>query len=115
VHGGDGLDELTTTTVSHVCELKNGKIRRFEISPGDLGLATATAADIRGDDPEQNAAAIRALFDGRPLVAGVKALLSHIHGDPTLAAVKPPLAAYSAADRRSVASGYDAVRARRVA
>ena len=64
VHGGDGLDELTTTTVSHVCELKNGAIRRFEISPGDLGLATASKADILGGDPEQNAEAIRALFDG---------------------------------------------------
>ena len=64
VHGGDGLDELTTTTVSHVCELKNGAIRRFEISPSDLGLEPAVAADIRGGDPEQNAAAIRALFDG---------------------------------------------------
>ena len=36
VHGGDGLDEITTTTVTHVCELKNGNIRRFEISPGRL-------------------------------------------------------------------------------
>ncbi len=64
VHGGDGLDELTTTTVSHVCELKNGAIRRFEISPSDLGLATASKSDLQGGDPEQNAAAIRALFDG---------------------------------------------------
>ncbi len=64
VHGGDGLDELTTTTVSHVCELKNGAIRRFEISPADLGLAPASSTDIRGGTPEENAAAIRALFDG---------------------------------------------------
>jgi 4-hydroxy-tetrahydrodipicolinate synthase len=61
------------------------------------------------------AVAIRSLFDGKPLVAGVKALLSHIHGDPALAKVKPPLADYSAADRAVVASGYDAVRAKRVA
>jgi len=61
------------------------------------------------------AVAIRSLFDGKPLVAGVKALLSHIHGDPALAKVKPPLADYSAADRAAVASGYDAVRAKRVA
>jgi anthranilate phosphoribosyltransferase len=64
VHGGDGLDELTTTTVSHVCELKNGAIRRFEISPTDLGLATASMADLKGGDPAENAVAIRALFDG---------------------------------------------------
>src|SRR5262249_16654088 len=28
------------------------------------------------------AVAIRSLFDGKPLVSGVKALLAHIHGDP---------------------------------
>jgi 4-hydroxy-tetrahydrodipicolinate synthase len=62
-----------------------------------------------------NAVAIRGLFDGKPLVAGVKALLAHIHDDPALALVKPPLAAYAAADRAAVAAGHDAVRAKRVA
>ena len=61
------------------------------------------------------AVAIRKLFDGRALVSGVKALLSHIHGDPALGWVKPPLAAFSAADRAAVFAGYDAVRAKRVA
>jgi 4-hydroxy-tetrahydrodipicolinate synthase len=61
------------------------------------------------------AVAIRKLFDGKPLVPGVKALLAHIHGDPALARVKPPLAAFSAADRTAVVAGHDAVRAKRVA
>ncbi len=61
------------------------------------------------------AVAIRKLFDGKPLVSGVKALLAHIHGDPALARVKPPLAPFSAADRAAVIAGYDAVRAKRVA
>jgi len=61
------------------------------------------------------AAAIRKLFDGKPLVSGVKALLAYIHGDPALARVKPPLAAFAAADRAAVIAGYDAVRAKRVA
>lgn len=61
------------------------------------------------------AVAIRKLFDGRPLVPGVKALLAHIHGDPALARVKPPLAAFSAADGAAVTAGYDAVRAKRAA
>jgi anthranilate phosphoribosyltransferase len=64
VHGGDGLDEITTTTVTHVCELKNGNIRRFEISPSDYGIRTATAAELQGADPAHNAQAIRELFDG---------------------------------------------------
>jgi 4-hydroxy-tetrahydrodipicolinate synthase len=61
------------------------------------------------------AVAIRKLFDGKPLVSGVKALLAHIHGDPALARVMPPLAPFSAGDRASVAAGHDSVRARRVA
>ncbi len=65
VHGGDGLDEITTTTVTHVCELKNGKIRRFEISPTDHGIRAASAAELQGGDPAQNAQAIRELLDGK--------------------------------------------------
>ena len=47
----------------------------------------------------EDAVAIRKLFDGKALVSGIKALLAHIHGDPALARVKPPLAAFAAADR----------------
>lgn len=58
---------------------------------------------------------IRNLFNGKPLVSGIKALLAHVHRDPALAAVKPPLAEPSAADRAAIIAGYDAVRARKVA
>ena len=61
------------------------------------------------------AVTIRKLFDGKPLVPGVKALLAHIHGEPGLSRVRPPLAPFSAADRVSVIAGHDAVRAKRVA
>ena len=61
------------------------------------------------------AVAIRKLFDGKPLVAGVKALLAHIHADPAWARVMPPLHAFSSADRASVVAGYDQIRAKRVA
>ena len=61
------------------------------------------------------AVAIRKLFDGKQLVPGVKALLSHIHGDPAWGRVQPPLSAFPAADRAAVVAGYDGVRAKRVA
>ena len=61
------------------------------------------------------AVAIRKLFDGKPLVSGVKALLAHIHGDAALARVKPPLTAFSAADRAAVIAGHDTIRTKRVA
>ncbi len=61
------------------------------------------------------AVAIRKLFDGKPLVSSVKALLAHVHADPALAQVKPPLAAFSAADRAAMVANHDALRAKRVA
>src|SRR6516164_2254704 len=61
------------------------------------------------------AIAIRKLFDGKPLVPGIKALLAHIHGDPQWARMQPPLFAYPAADRAAAIAGYDTVRAKRVA
>lgn len=70
----------------------------------------------KGDTVALDAAVtIRKLFDGRQLVPGVKALLSHIHGDPALARVRPSLSAFPAADRTAVFAGYDAVRANKVA
>ena len=61
------------------------------------------------------AVAIRNLFDGKPLVAGVKALLAHIHDEPQWARVEPPLSPFPQADRTAVIAGYEAVRAKRVA
>jgi 4-hydroxy-tetrahydrodipicolinate synthase len=98
----------------------------LEARRGDFaGCISATAnlnADLcarawgQGDTGALDAAvAIRKLFDGKPLVSGVKALLAHIHSDAGLARVRPPLAPFSAADRTSVIAGHDAVRAKRVA
>jgi 4-hydroxy-tetrahydrodipicolinate synthase len=63
----------------------------------------------------QAAVAIRKLFEGRPLVPGVKTLLAHIHNDPALARVRPPLALVSATDREAITGGYDAIRAQKAA
>lgn len=63
VHG-DGLDEFTTAGTSYVAELKDGKIRTFETTPEEVGLARATLAELRGGEPAENAEAIRQLLDG---------------------------------------------------
>jgi anthranilate phosphoribosyltransferase len=63
VHG-DGLDEITTTGVTHVAEWREGGVRLFNITPEAVGLARAAHADLRGGDPAENAAEIRALFAG---------------------------------------------------
>jgi anthranilate phosphoribosyltransferase len=64
VHGGDGLDEITTTGPTRIVELKNGEIRDFEVTPEDVGLARADPAALKGGDAAHNAAALRSVLDG---------------------------------------------------
>jgi anthranilate phosphoribosyltransferase len=66
VHGSDGLDEMTTTGVSYVAQLKDGRVDTFEVAPEDAGLPRATPQDLRGGTPEDNAKALTALLDGAP-------------------------------------------------
>lgn len=63
VHGG-GLDELTTTGPSTVVALNDGEVSEFSIDPADYGLARATADDLRGGEPEENAEAVRRVLAG---------------------------------------------------
>jgi anthranilate phosphoribosyltransferase len=64
VHG-DGLDEITTTGTTHVAEWRDGGLRLFNITPEAVGLPRAALADLRGGDPAENAAALRAVLAGQ--------------------------------------------------
>jgi len=64
MHGSDGLDELTTTGPSRVAELKDGNVSTFDVTPEEVGLPRAAAADLKGGDPNENTAALRRLLDG---------------------------------------------------
>jgi anthranilate phosphoribosyltransferase len=63
VHG-DGLDEITTTGMTQVTALEDGKIRSFELTPMDFGVTPATLAELKGGDGVANAAALRAVLGG---------------------------------------------------
>lgn len=65
VHGGDGMDELTTTSSSYVAQLKDGKIESFTIEPENYGLRKATTEDLKGGDAKDNAIALLALLQGK--------------------------------------------------
>lgn len=64
VHGEDGMDELTTTGVSYVAELRKGEITEFEVDPESVGLKRASLEDLKGGDPGHNAVAMRTVFSG---------------------------------------------------
>ena len=104
------------STEACLIEAKNGAFAGCISATANCNAELCARAWRSGDTAAlDQAVAIRKLFDGKPLVSGVKALLAHIHGDPALGRVKPPLAPFSPADRAAVIAGYDAVKAKRVA
>ena len=64
VHGAGGVDEISVAGKTQVVELKDGRITRFEISPGDVGLPESPLEAIKGGDAEVNAKALRELLEG---------------------------------------------------
>ena len=65
VHGSDGLDEITITGPTRVAEVREGRVRSYEITPEEFGLQRATLEDISGGDAEGNAALIRGVLSGQ--------------------------------------------------
>jgi 4-hydroxy-tetrahydrodipicolinate synthase len=104
------------STEAALIEARGGAFAGCISATANLNADLCARAWRQGDAGALDAAVrIRQLFDGKPLVPGVKALLAHIHGDAAWAKVKPPLVAFSAADRAGVIAGYDQVKAKRVA
>jgi anthranilate phosphoribosyltransferase len=64
VHGGDGLDELTTTGPSTVVELRDGTVSSWEVDPGELGIRRADREDLVGGDAATNADLARRVLAG---------------------------------------------------
>lgn len=85
VHGGDGLDELTTTTTSRVWVYGDGgAVHRQELDPLDLGIPRAEVDDLVGGEPAVNARVVHDLLDGKPgpvrdvvLLNAAAALVAH--------------------------------------
>ncbi|HYK68158.1 MAG TPA: anthranilate phosphoribosyltransferase [Streptosporangiaceae bacterium] len=65
-HGGDGLDELTTTAPSAVWIVHDGTVTETAFDPAELGIARSVPADLVGGDPAHNAGVVRAFVDGSP-------------------------------------------------
>jgi anthranilate phosphoribosyltransferase len=64
VHGRDGLDELTLAGPTLVAELRDDRIREFEVQPGEFGLPTADLAAIRVESPAQSRDMLLGVLDG---------------------------------------------------
>ena len=64
VHGHDGLDEISLTTSTTVCEVNNGKLNSFFLDPRQFGFEYCRSQDLMGGDPQENARIAREILSG---------------------------------------------------
>lgn len=62
--GEDGLDEMTTTALNRVWEVRDGQVNEFTFDVQDIGIAPATLEDLRGGDAQHNAQVVRDIVNG---------------------------------------------------
>lgn len=65
VNGSDGLDEATMTGATHMCEIREGKFRTYDLTPEALGMRRCTLQDLVGGTPEENARISRDILTGK--------------------------------------------------
>ncbi|MFL6066445.1 MAG: anthranilate phosphoribosyltransferase [Gaiellaceae bacterium] len=64
VHGANGIDELSPAGPNLVAEVVRGQVVERMVDPLELGVARCSPDELRGGSPEDNAAAIRRVFEG---------------------------------------------------
>ncbi|MBN7772884.1 anthranilate phosphoribosyltransferase [Clostridium aminobutyricum] len=64
VYGNDGLDEISMSAPTTVCEIKDGELHSYKIVPEDFGLRRCSKGDLVGGMPEENAGITRRILDG---------------------------------------------------
>ena len=64
VYGLDGMDEISASDKTFVCELKDGKTMSYEISPEYFDMEIASKQDLVGGDAKENAKITLAVLNG---------------------------------------------------
>lgn len=64
-HGNDGMDEISASAPTKVCEVNHGIFHVYEIQPEDFGLKRGKKEDLVGGDAAENAAITRAVLSGQ--------------------------------------------------
>ncbi len=65
VSGADGMDEVTLTGATHVCEIRNGELTSYDITPEQFGFSRCTLEDLAGGSPADNAQITTDILTGR--------------------------------------------------
>ena len=65
VYGHDKLDEISTSSKTSVCEIKDGKLIEYTISPEDFNMEFSKKEDLVGGSPKENAKITLNILNGQ--------------------------------------------------
>lgn len=65
VHSEDGMDEISVSAPTAVCELRDGELRTYSVTPEHFGLGRHEISKLAGDTPAQSAAMVRDVLSGK--------------------------------------------------
>jgi anthranilate phosphoribosyltransferase len=64
VHGDDGLDEISLSSTTSVCEVVDGELRQFTLDPRQLGFSFCAPEALVGGDAADNVAIAWSVLSG---------------------------------------------------
>ena len=65
VYGQDGLDEISVSDKTSVCELRDGRLKCYEIASEDFGMERCSKEDLVGGNPRENAEITLSILNGQ--------------------------------------------------
>jgi anthranilate phosphoribosyltransferase len=65
VYGQDGLDEISPSAPTSICEVRDGQFTSYIITPEQFGLSRCNKEDLVGGSPEDNARITREILDSK--------------------------------------------------
>ena len=65
VYGTDKLDEISLSSPTKICEIKDGWFKSYTIKPEDFGFERCRKEDLQGGTPEDNAKITREILSGK--------------------------------------------------
>ncbi|HYO76055.1 MAG TPA: anthranilate phosphoribosyltransferase [Thermoanaerobaculia bacterium] len=64
VHSRDGLDEISVSAPTRVCEVRDGDVTSYELTPHEIGVGTHDISMLAGGDARANADIARDILSG---------------------------------------------------
>lgn len=105
VYGEPGMDEISPMGQTAVIEVRGASVAHWAINPVALGFETATASQLAGGNPAENAAVVEAVLGGAANAGATAAVLLNAAAAIYVSGQAPGFGAALAVARESVSSG----------